>query len=130
MAGRFTYAHQARLGLMLILGGSAVMTVLQAAVPSLPIVVQQIVIFVIAFGAQLVGPTLNLRMLDLFPLARGSAASVQSCVAIAISALVFGVIAPALGGSMVTLAGGSFVAALVAFGLYTLSQRHLRPQVA
>jgi DHA1 family bicyclomycin/chloramphenicol resistance-like MFS transporter len=130
MAGRFTYVQQARLGLTLVLSGSAIMAVLEVVVTSLPIIVQQAVIFVIAFGAQLVGPTLNLRMLDLFPLARGSAASVQSCVAIAISALVFGVIAPALSGSMATLAAGSFVSALVAFGLWSLSQRHLRLQVA
>jgi DHA1 family bicyclomycin/chloramphenicol resistance-like MFS transporter len=74
---------------------------------------------------QLAGPTLSLRMLDLFPRARGSAASVQSCVSIAISALVFGLIAPILSGSMLALAGGSFCSALVGFGLWRLSQRGL-----
>ena len=65
-------------------------------------------------------------MLDLFPLARGSAAAVQSCVSIAISALVFGVISPVLSGSMLTLAQGSFTAALIAFGLWHLAQRNRR----
>lgn len=92
-----------------------------------PLLLQQILIAVIAFGVQLAGPTLNLRMLDLFPLARGSAASVQSCVSIAISALVFGLIAPLLAGSMVNLAAGSVVSAAIAFGLWLLAQAQLRP---
>jgi MFS transporter, DHA1 family, multidrug resistance protein len=127
MAGRVTYAQQSQIGFMVTLAGSGAMTVLQALVSEPPILLQQLIIAVIAFGAQLASPALNLRMLDLFPLARGSAASVQSCVSIAISALVFGFIAPALSGSMLTLAAGSFLAALLAFGLWNLSQRYLRP---
>jgi DHA1 family bicyclomycin/chloramphenicol resistance-like MFS transporter len=130
MAGRVSYGQQSRWGFMLALLGGGLMILLQALVSSPPILIQQVTIAIIAFGAQLAGPTLSLRMLDLFPLARGSAASVQSCVSIAISALVFGVIAPALSGSMLTLAMGSFVAALLAFGLWSLSQRHLRLHVA
>jgi DHA1 family bicyclomycin/chloramphenicol resistance-like MFS transporter len=130
MAGVYTYAQQSRLGFLLVLAGSGFMTVLLAVINSPPILLQQVVIAIIAFGAQLASPTLNLRMLDLFPLARGSAASVQSCVSIAISALVFGVISPILNGSMLTLAAGSFVSALLAFGLWNLAQRHLRAQVA
>jgi DHA1 family bicyclomycin/chloramphenicol resistance-like MFS transporter len=102
------------------------MTLLQAVFTGPPILLQQVILAVIAFGVQLASPTLSLRMLDLFPLARGSAASVQSCVSIAISALVFGVISPVLSGSMLTLAGGSFIAALVGFGLWHLAQRSLR----
>jgi MFS transporter, DHA1 family, multidrug resistance protein len=130
MAGRFTYAQQSRLGFQLVLWASGFMTALQAVIAAPPLLLQQVVIAIIAFGAQLASPTLNLRMLDLFPLARGSAASVQSCVSIAISALVFGVISPILSGSMLTLAAGSFVAALLAFVLWNLAQRHLRVQAA
>lgn len=130
LAGRVTYGQQSRWGFLLALTGGGLMILLQALVSSPPILIQQAIIAIIAFGAQLAGPTLSLRMLDLFPLARGSAASVQSCVSIAISALVFGVIAPALSGSMLTLAAGSFLSALVAFGLWSLSQRHLRLQAA
>ena len=127
MAGRFTYAQQSRLGFMLSMGGSALMTLLCAALDAPPLIAQQLIIAIIAFGVQLAGPTLSLRMLDLFPLARGSAASVQSCVSIAISALVFGLIAPILSGSMLSLAEGSFLAALVGFGLWRLSQHGLHP---
>jgi DHA1 family bicyclomycin/chloramphenicol resistance-like MFS transporter len=122
MAGRFTYAQQSRLGFMLATSGSAVLTLLFATVKAPPILIQQFLIAFIAFGVQLAGPTLSLRMLDLFPLARGSAASVQSCVSIAISALVFGFIAPILSDSMLYLAIGSFCSALIGFGLWRLSQ--------
>jgi MFS transporter, DHA1 family, multidrug resistance protein len=130
MAGRFTYAQQSHLGFMLALGGSGLMALLLAVFAAPPILIQQLIIALIAFGVQLAGPTLSLRMLDLFPHARGSAASVQSCVSIAISALVFGLISPLLSGSMLSLAEGSFCSALVAFGLWRLSQRglpNLRP---
>jgi DHA1 family bicyclomycin/chloramphenicol resistance-like MFS transporter len=122
MAGRFTYAQQSRLGFMLATSGSAVLTLLFATVKAPPILIQQFLIAFIAFGVQLAGPTLSLRMLDLFPLARGSAASVQSCVSIAISALVFGFIASILSDSMLYLAIGSFCSALIGFGLWRLSQ--------
>ena len=125
MAGRFTYAQQSHLGFILALSGSGLMTLLCAVFDAPPLVVQQLIIAIIAFGVQLAGPTLSLRMLDLFPRARGSAASVQSCVSIAISALVFGLIAPVLSGSMLALAEGSFCSALVAFGLWRLSQHGL-----
>jgi DHA1 family bicyclomycin/chloramphenicol resistance-like MFS transporter len=125
MAGRFTYAQQSRLGFMLALGGSGLMTVLWAVSDAPSLLIQQLIIAVVAFGVQLAGPTLSLRMLDLFPLARGSAASVQSCVSIAVSALVFGGISPLLSGSMLWLAEGSFCCALAAFGLWRLSQRGL-----
>lgn len=123
MAGRYTFAQQSRLGFMLSMSGSAVMTLWFAAVKMPPLLIQQFLIAFIAFGVQLAGPTLSLRMLDLFPLARGSAASVQSCVSIAISALVFGFIAPILSDSMLSLAIGSFGSALIGFGLWRLSQR-------
>lgn len=130
MAGRVSYGQQSRLGFLLCLTGSGLMMVLHALVNEPLILAQQLLIAVIAFGAQLASPTLSLRMLDLFPLARGSAASVQSCVSIAITALVFGFISPALSGSMVTLAAGSFLSALLAFGLWSLAQRHLQLQAA
>lgn len=126
MAGRFTYAQQSHLGFILALAGSGLMTVLHAVFTAPPILVQQVILAIVAFGVQLAGPTLSLRMLDLFPLARGSAASVQSCVSIAISAIVFGLLSPVLSGSMLTLAAGSFVSALVAFGLWHLAQHHMR----
>jgi len=128
MAGRFTYAQQSHLGFILALTGTGLMTLLHAIFTAPPILVQQLILAIIAFGVQLAGPTLNLRMLDLFPLARGSAASVQSCVSIAMGALVFGFVSPILSGSMLTLAAGSFTAALIAFVLWHLAQRNRRQE--
>jgi MFS transporter, DHA1 family, multidrug resistance protein len=129
MAGRITYTQQSRVGFILALTGSALMTLLLAVFTTPPIFVQQALILVIALGAQLAGPTLSLRMLDLFPHARGSAASVQSCVSIAISALVFGVLSPSLSGSMLSLAAGSFCSALLGFLLFRLALRALARRV-
>ncbi len=125
VAGRITYAEQSRLGFRITLCGAGIMAI-SFAVWTLPVLIQQLLIAVIAFGVQLAGPALSLRMLDLFPLARGSAASVQSCVSIAISAIVFGLISPLLSGSMFTLAIGSLVSAGIAFGLWRWAQLHLR----
>ena len=122
LAGRVTYAVQSRLGFILALSGSGFMTLLQALLVEPPILLQQVALCTIALGVQIASPTLSLRMLDLFPRARGSAASVQSCVSIAISAMVFGFLSPMLSGSMLTLSEGSFCAALTAFALWNLSQ--------
>jgi DHA1 family bicyclomycin/chloramphenicol resistance-like MFS transporter len=125
LAGRITYAEQSRMGFILALAGSGLMTTVQAVFTAPTVLLQQVLLALIALGAQLAGPTLSLRMLDLFPAARGSAASVQSCVSIAISAAVFGFLSPVLSGSMLTLAAGSFCSALVAFGLWHLAQAAL-----
>ena len=125
MAGRVRGVTQAEIGFVLALAASAVMLALMAYFPATPILVQQALLASIALGVQLVSPVLSLRMLDLFPRARGSAASVQSWVSIMISAAVFGELVPVLSGSLLTLAEGSFVAALVAFGLWRLAQHRV-----
>ena len=125
MAGRVRGVTQAEIGFVLALAASAVMLALMAYFPATPIPVQQALLAGIALGVQLVSPVLSLRMLDLFPRARGSAASVQSWVSIMISAAVFGELVPVLSGSLLTLAEGSFVAALVAFGLWRLAQHRV-----
>ena len=118
MAGRVRGSTQAEIGFVLALAGAGVMLALQALLRSPPIPLQQALLATIALGVQLVSPVLSLRMLDLFPRARGSAASVQSFVSIMISAAVFGELVPLLNGSLLTLAVGSFVTALLAFGLW------------
>ncbi|HEY3785744.1 MAG TPA: multidrug effflux MFS transporter [Steroidobacteraceae bacterium] len=125
LAGRVTYAAQSRLGFILALCGTGLMTILQALLNEPPIPLQQMALCTVALGVQIASPTLSLRMLDLFPRARGSAASVQSCVSIAIGALVFGFLSPLLSGSMLTLSEGAFCAALTAFALWSLSQYRL-----
>jgi len=118
MAGRIAGTTQAELGFMLALAGAAVMLALQSLVAFPPIPLQQALLAIIAVGVQLVSPVLSLRMLDLYPRSRGSAASVQSFISIMISAAVFGELVPVLSGSLRTLAFGSFLAALIAFALW------------
>jgi DHA1 family bicyclomycin/chloramphenicol resistance-like MFS transporter len=125
MAGRIPTIRQTRLGFSLSLAGSILTTIVHALMASPPLLLQQVLLTVIAVGVQMVGPTLSLRMLDLFPKARGSAASVQSCVSIVISAIVFGALAPLASGSMLTLSEASLCAALIGFALWLAAQHRV-----
>jgi DHA1 family bicyclomycin/chloramphenicol resistance-like MFS transporter len=125
MAGRLPLRRQSELGFGLSLAGSTSAVVMNALVFEPPVPLQQILLVMIALGVQLVSPTLSLRMLDLFPHARGSAASVQSCISIVISAIVFGVLAPLVSGSLLTLSMASLCAALTGFGLWRAAQQRV-----
>ena len=122
LAGEVRGTTQAEIGFIIALAGASVMLVLHALVPAPPIPLQQVLLATIAIGVQLVSPVLSLRMLDLFPRTRGAAASVQSFISILISALVFGQLAPLLSGSLLTLSAGSFIGALIGFGLWRLGR--------
>ncbi|HOA88781.1 multidrug effflux MFS transporter [Propioniciclava tarda] len=77
----------------------------------------------LAFGMSVVFPILTLAMLDLFPTDRGAAASVQGFASLLVNAVIAGVVAPLLGGSLVTLAVGSLVLFTTAWLIWT---RHVR----
>jgi MFS transporter, DHA1 family, multidrug resistance protein len=68
-----------------------------------------------AIGINLISPTLNLLVLDLFPLRRGAASSVQGFITLAFNALLAGLLAPWLADSALHLAIAS--AALFGGGL-------------
>jgi DHA1 family bicyclomycin/chloramphenicol resistance-like MFS transporter len=123
MAGRIAASKQCKVGFAFSVTGAGLTTVLHTVAAAPPLPAQQVLLAVIALGVQLVSPILALRMLDLFPHARGSAASVQSCVAIIISAVVFGVVVPLWSSSLLTLAEGSTCAAVLSLGLW-LSAQH------
>jgi DHA1 family bicyclomycin/chloramphenicol resistance-like MFS transporter len=118
-AGRIPGRRQAAIGFTVSLASSGLGVLLQALVHPLPIVAQEVLIGIDAVGVQLVLPILALRMLDLFPKSRGSAASVQSCVMLLIGAACIGVAVPALAGSLVYLAAASMAATLAAFVLWS-----------
>ena len=118
LAGRMRGSTQAEIGFVTALAAACLMLALQALVTEPPIYLQQALLASMSLGVQLVSPVLSLRMLDLFPRARGAAASVQSFVQILISAMVFGQLSPLLSGSLLRLAVGSLVAALFAFALW------------
>ena len=123
LAGRIAEDRQCRAGFTLTLTASTLMVVLHAALESPPVPVQQILIATGGLGVQLIMPVLSLRMLDLFPRARGSAASIQSSVMIMLAAASFGMIVPVLNDSMLMLALGSLATATLAFGLWQLARR-------
>lgn len=125
MAGRIAASRQCKLGFAFSVTGSSLMVVLYTVAAAPPLPAQQALLAVIALGVQLVAPILALRMLDLFPQARGSAASVQSCVSIIISAAAFGVLVPLLSSSLLTLAEGSLCAALLSFALWRSAQHRV-----
>jgi DHA1 family bicyclomycin/chloramphenicol resistance-like MFS transporter len=99
---------------------------LHTTVHPLPILAQEVLIGIDAVGVQLVMPILVLRMLDLFPLSRGSAASVQSCVMLLTGSACIGLAVPALAGSLALLAAGSLACTLFGCALWcaTLRTQH------
>jgi len=100
------------------LGSSALVLALHATIHPLPIVVQEVLIGIDAMGVQLVMPILVLSMLDLFPMSRGSAASVQSCVMLLTGAGCIGLAVPALAGSLALLAAGSLACTMIGCALW------------
>ncbi len=123
LAGRIPADRQVALGFTLAIAGTSLSVMLHGVFDAPPIVAQQVLIAVIATGVQVVIPILALRMLDLFPDARGSAASVQSCVILATGAIGIGAVVPALNHSMLYLSAGSFACTLVAFAFWRLARR-------
>ena len=126
MAGRWPPRYQSQLGLVVTITSSVLQLGALMALDHVPMAFQQFCMFAAALGVQLSGPAFSLRMLDLFPAARGSAASVQACVSMGLAAISVGVIAPACDGSMPLLTSASLVAALSASLLWRLSRSALR----
>ncbi len=73
----------------------------------------------VAFGVALAFPIVQLAMLDLFPKQRGAAASMQSFVQLVVNALLAGVVAPLVTGSVLELALASAAFSLVGISLWT-----------
>jgi MFS transporter, DHA1 family, multidrug resistance protein len=123
VAGTLAPERQVRIGMSIVLGICIARAAVHAALPDVPIVVQQAMLFVSALGTQLVFPALTLRMLDMFPDLRGSAASVQSFVSLVLSSAMVGVVVPLAQRSLQSL---SF-ASMVAVGLAVLLWARARP---
>jgi MFS transporter, DHA1 family, multidrug resistance protein len=92
-AGRFDLVLQVRIGFGITFSVALVRVILHLAMTDLSIPLQQALLFVSAIGAQFAFPILTLRMLDLFPAARGTAASAQSFVALLLTAFTLGFVA-------------------------------------
>jgi MFS transporter, DHA1 family, multidrug resistance protein len=124
MAGRLPQSRQVALGFATTIGASAVAALLHATLAAPPpILAQQLLLVVNSIGVQLVFPVLTLRVLDMFPANRGSAASVQTFIQLLVASTIIGFVAPAIHGSMFWLTFGSMVAATVAVVLYFSAAR-------
>lgn len=103
LAGRLKRHSQLRLGFGLMIGAAVLALALELLLAPPPRLVQQVLLFALAAGAQLAFPIMTLLMLDIFPEARGAAASVQSFIALGMISVVMGVVAPLLEGSLLRL---------------------------
>lgn len=104
LAGRMAPMRQAGFGFVLIVVTCTLRLFLHWQFSEVPIWLQQGALFLSGIATQLVFPVLTLRMLDLFPQARGSAASMQSFVSLSAASLTAGIFVPLVQGSLLQLA--------------------------
>jgi MFS transporter, DHA1 family, multidrug resistance protein len=123
LAGKLDGTRQIAIGYTIALGGGVLLVALHAFSESPPFFPQQVLIATVAIGVQLMMPIYALRMLDLFPEVRGSAASVQSCVMLGVGAIFMGAVVPAISHSMEALSLGALGAALIGFIIWRISWR-------
>jgi len=126
IAGRMAQHRQVGAGFAVTLAATGLSVMLHGLFASVPIVIQQVLIVAAAGGIQLVIPVQALRMLDLFRTARGSAASVQSCVMLGIGAFWIGVVVPALNDSLMLISTGALLATALALAIWLLAIRRVR----
>jgi DHA1 family bicyclomycin/chloramphenicol resistance-like MFS transporter len=122
-ARRLNLLLQVRIGMMITFIGSLARAVIHAGFDEVPILLQQGLLWFSGIGAQFAFPALTLRMLDLFPAARGTAAAAQSFTALLITAFTFGVVAPNVLAHLGWLAWTSLVYACIASTCWYLSRR-------
>jgi DHA1 family bicyclomycin/chloramphenicol resistance-like MFS transporter len=122
-AGKLNTFKQIYIGFCLMLG-SCVFNVAYHAFfpPMLPWSV--IPLFFYAIGMAIILPGATLMVLNLFPNIRGIAASCQSSFSTLLSAFVAGVVSPALDFSVLSLAIGQFVFALLGVVLWIAGRSH------
>lgn len=118
LAGSMPVARQLAIGFTCLVGSSLANVLYHACLPpALPWSV--LPLFFYTLGMSIVAPGVTLMVLDLFPEIRGVAASCQSFAQTMLGAVVSGLIAPALSGSVLLLACGqlTFAAGGLAFWL-------------
>ncbi len=120
MAGRRGQDSQLRIGFAILMAsGFANVGYHLCFPPALPWTFAPL--FLYALGMSMVAPGLTLRELDLFPQIRGTVASCQSFTLTMPSALVAGLVAPLLDGSVIMLAAGQFAFALTGLLLWRVA---------
>jgi DHA1 family bicyclomycin/chloramphenicol resistance-like MFS transporter len=123
LAGRMPPMRQAGFGFALIVITCTLRLLLHWQFAEVPIWLQQAALFLSGIATQLVFPVLTLRMLDLFPKARGSAASMQSFVSLSVAGITVGVLVPLVQASLAHLALLSALSVWLGFSLWRLERR-------
>jgi DHA1 family bicyclomycin/chloramphenicol resistance-like MFS transporter len=100
LAGRVSRPQILKTGFLLLCISALIGALAHFVTDNVPKLVSQVLWFFMAVGAQLTYPILTLEMIDMFPQARGAAASVQSFIALGVGAVVIGLIAPLLHGDL------------------------------
>jgi MFS transporter, DHA1 family, multidrug resistance protein len=115
VAGRVSAARTVAWGYVAMLSSCALSLILAVTLdaPRVPWSTLPLVLY--GCGVQLAFPTLTLLLLDRFPDQRGNVSSVQAFGSLILTALVAGVLSPALSGNMLSLAIGA--TSLCAIGL-------------
>jgi MFS transporter, DHA1 family, multidrug resistance protein len=118
IAGRVGRPQILKVGFILLCASALVGAGAQFVSANVPMLLSQVLWFFMAFGAQLIYPILTLEMIDMYPKARGAAASVQSFIALGIGAVVMGVVAPLMHGNLGYLSMISLAGSLVAWATW------------
>jgi DHA1 family bicyclomycin/chloramphenicol resistance-like MFS transporter len=122
-ARRLDLLRQVRIGMVITFVGALTRVLIHAGIDQVPIMLEQGLLYFSAIGAQFAFPALTLRMLDLFPAARGTAAAGQSFVALLVTAFTFGMVAPHVSPQLSWLSWTSLVYAVLASLCWYLSRR-------
>jgi DHA1 family bicyclomycin/chloramphenicol resistance-like MFS transporter len=130
LAGRVSRNMQTKMGFGMLCVSALMGVIGHLALTEVPIPVVQASWFLMACGAQLTYPVLSLEMLDMFPSARGAAASVQSFIALGVGAVVMGLLAPLLNGDLAHLALFSLACGVIAWVCWQWGGRLQRRQPA
>jgi MFS transporter, DHA1 family, multidrug resistance protein len=100
IASTVSRPRQLRWGFTLLCTAAFAGAAVQLVLHPIPVLLQQMLWYVMALGTQLLYPILTLEMLDMHPKVRGAAASVQTFIALGTGALGMGVVAPLLHGDL------------------------------
>jgi MFS transporter, DHA1 family, multidrug resistance protein len=122
-ARHFDLLTQVRVGLAITFAMALARVIVHAALADAPMFLQQVLLYASGLGAQFAFPALTLRMLDLFPAARGTAAAGQSFVALLITAFTIGMVAPYVLSDLSWLAWTSLGFTILASVCWYLSRR-------
>jgi len=127
LAGKISIPRQISIGYVLLIGASLANVLYHAVFP--PAVPWSVIpLFFYTFGMSMAAPGITLLILDLFPNIRGIVASCQSFTQTMLGAAVSGLIAPLLSHSVLWLAGGQLVFALIGLGLWQAGHAYHKAQ--